>query len=298
MSESGCDALDLEVAVVLAADRVRRIDRGHSAEDVEPPARDRVVPARRRLHRSQREHLQQVVLHDVADRPDAVVERAAALDAEVLGERDLDRLDVLPAPHRLEEGVREAEVHDVLHRLLAQEVVDPEDPLLGEDRGQARVELPRGVEVGAERLLDHEPRVLRERGGREPFGNRPEVVGRDREVEHRRLRFPERLLDPLVELRVGGVAADVGQPPEEILEHVLVDVVDRLLDRVACQLPQLVLAERPPPDGHHRAREVLLLGEAVERGQRHPAREVAGDAEHDERVGLGHESHPRRVTSS
>ena len=37
-----------------------------------------VVGAGRRLHRDERHHLQQVVLHDVADRADLVVELATA----------------------------------------------------------------------------------------------------------------------------------------------------------------------------------------------------------------------------
>ena len=67
---------------------------------------------------------------------------------------------MLAVPDRLEERVREPQVHDVLDRLLPQEVVDPEQPLLGNDRRQALVQLARRREVGAERLLDDEPRAL------------------------------------------------------------------------------------------------------------------------------------------
>ena len=55
------------------------------------------------------QHLEQVVLHHVADRAGLVVERAAALHAEVLGHGDLHALDVVAVPERLEEGVGEAE---------------------------------------------------------------------------------------------------------------------------------------------------------------------------------------------
>ena len=50
------------------------------------------------LHRDEREHLQQVVLPDVAQRADAVVERSALLGADLLEQRDVDRLDGLAAP--------------------------------------------------------------------------------------------------------------------------------------------------------------------------------------------------------
>ena len=46
----------------------------------------------RRLHREQADHVQQVVLHDVPQAADAVVERAAPLDAERLGHRHLHAL--------------------------------------------------------------------------------------------------------------------------------------------------------------------------------------------------------------
>ena len=107
---------------------------------------------------NERQHLQEMVLHDVAHRTDRVVESPAILDSEVLGHRDLDRLDVLAVPDRLEQGVREAEVHDVLHRLLSEKVVDAEEALLGEDRGQPTVQLACGGEVGAEWLLHDEAR--------------------------------------------------------------------------------------------------------------------------------------------
>ena len=101
----GRDALDLAVAAVLAADVAARVGRGHRPEEVGLAVADRVGVggARRgRLHRDQREHLQEVVLDHVAQRADRVVEAAAVLDPEVLGHRDLDRVDVAggsrPAP--------------------------------------------------------------------------------------------------------------------------------------------------------------------------------------------------------
>ena len=62
---------------------------------------------------------------------------------------------MLAIPDRLEEGIREAQVHDVLHGLLPEKVVDPVDPL-GEDRREPLVQLAGGGEVGPERLLDDE----------------------------------------------------------------------------------------------------------------------------------------------
>ena len=98
---------------------------------------------------------------------------------------------MLAVPDRLEESVREAQVHDVLHRLLAQEVVDPEEALLGEDRGQPLVQLTRRGEVGPERLLDDEPaRVPDEARRRELLGDLVEHRRRRREVEDGKRRDP------------------------------------------------------------------------------------------------------------
>ena len=78
-----------------------------------------------RLHRGRGDDLHHVVHDDVAKRADRIVEVAAVLDAEVLGHRDLDALDVVPVPDRLEHRVREPQVEDFLQAHLPQEVVDP-----------------------------------------------------------------------------------------------------------------------------------------------------------------------------
>ena len=68
-----------------------------------------------------------MVLEDVADRAGLLVERRAALDPDRLGDRDLDVVDELAVPDRLEDAVREPQRQHVLDRLLAEVVVDPED---------------------------------------------------------------------------------------------------------------------------------------------------------------------------
>ena len=88
---------------------------------------DSAVEVDRRLHRRQREELEQVVLEDVADRAGLLVERGAPLDAERLGDGDLHVVDELAVPDRLEDAVREPQRQHVLDRLLAEVVVDAED---------------------------------------------------------------------------------------------------------------------------------------------------------------------------
>ena len=129
-----------------------------------------------RLHRQQRQHLQDVVLDDVPQGPGLLVEGAAPLDADRLGDRDLDVVDGVAVPDPLEDGVAEAEDEDVLHRLLAEVVVDAEDLRLVEDVMQGALQLARGVQVTAERLLDDQPRALDQslaRSGLAMAGRRP-----------------------------------------------------------------------------------------------------------------------------
>ena len=146
------------------------------------------VEGDRLLHRGQREQLQQVVLDDVAGGADAVVVAGAAADADVLGHRDLHVVDVVGVPDRLEHLVREPQRQQVLDRLLAEVVVDPEDRVGREHRLDDVVQLAGRLQVVAERLLDDDPAPLlavlrRQPGPRELLGDHREELRRDRQVE-------------------------------------------------------------------------------------------------------------------
>ena len=65
-----------------------------------------------------------MILHDVADRADLLVEASATLDADLLRHRNLHARDEVAIPHRLQEGIGEAEIQKVLHGLLAEVVID------------------------------------------------------------------------------------------------------------------------------------------------------------------------------
>jgi hypothetical protein len=138
--------------------------------------------ADRRLHREDREHLEQVVLHDVADRAEFLVEPSAALDAEALGHRDLHALDVGAVPDRLDDRVGEAEIEQVLHRLLAEEVVDAVDRTLVEHLLQRAVDGPRARQVATEGLLDDHARASGTTRGAELRRDGGEQARRNREV--------------------------------------------------------------------------------------------------------------------
>ena len=59
--------------------------------------------------------------------PVCFVERGAVLDPDRLGDGDLHVVDVVAVPQRLEDAVGKAQHHDVLDRLLAEEMVHPID---------------------------------------------------------------------------------------------------------------------------------------------------------------------------
>jgi hypothetical protein len=131
----GVDARFVAVAGVLAAHHVGWLDRQHRLRKT--LFFSSLIGARlqrgRRLHRGEGEDLEQVGHHHVAVGAGLLVEAGALAQAQRLGHVDLHVVDEVAVPDRLEQAVGEAEGEDVLRRLLAQEVVDAEDLLLGED---------------------------------------------------------------------------------------------------------------------------------------------------------------------
>ena len=98
-----------------------------------------------------------MVLEEVARSARLLVERAALLDPDRLGDRDLDVVHVAAMPDRLEDAVPEAEDEDVANRLLAQVVVDPVDLRLPEDLADLAIQADRARQVAPERLLHDDP---------------------------------------------------------------------------------------------------------------------------------------------
>ena len=80
-----------------------------------------------RLHRDEAKELHHMVLDHVAHRAGFFVVSASSLDAERLRDGDLHMIDVRAVPHRLQQDVGETQRHKVLHRFLAEIVIDAED---------------------------------------------------------------------------------------------------------------------------------------------------------------------------
>jgi hypothetical protein len=203
---------------------------------------------------------------------------------EVLGHRDLHRFDVVPVPDRLQHGVREPEVEQLLEPHLAEEVIDPVKLRLVDVLVDPVGELPRRGEVVAERLLHHDPPAPDQPGVAQAPGDGAEQERRDLQVEHRGRGVPDRLTHPPVRGGVREVAVQVRHPLGEPLEHAVIDLLAGPLDGRPGVLDQVLPAPVVHGHAHDRAREQAAHRQPVERPEGHHPRQVPGDAEDDQDV--------------
>ncbi|MDQ6915688.1 MAG: hypothetical protein M3155_07760 [Actinomycetota bacterium] len=220
-----------------------------------------------------------------------LVEAGAGVDGERFGHLDLDVIDVVAVPDRLEHAVGEAQRDEVVHRLATEEVVDAKHALLGEDGVDEPVEAPGAVEVGAERLLEDHPGVLGQAtvadrlhdlaGGARRDG---EAVQAPRGASELTLGVLHGLLERLCLLeaeRGGGQAAREACPG--------LGVCCLVADRGAREGAEVVVgalaaggADDAEPVGHEPG-----PGQVKEPGKELASREVAAGAEQDDDVVIG-----------
>src|SRR5678816_339978 len=126
------DAFLVSIAAELAAHSVVGSDGPHGSKSslLFGPQAIRIA-ADGRPHREQRNDLQHMVLHHMADYTHLFVETSSALCTQSLGHCDL-ALDVVAVPYRLQKRVRKAEVEQILDRLFAEIMIDPENRRFGE----------------------------------------------------------------------------------------------------------------------------------------------------------------------
>jgi hypothetical protein len=79
---------------------------------------------------------------------------ASALNSDCFGVGDLYMVDVAAIPDGLEDGVVEAENHDVLHGLFAEIVIDAVDLVFLQDALDVAIQGLGGFDIGSEGLLD------------------------------------------------------------------------------------------------------------------------------------------------
>ncbi len=242
-----------------------------------------------------------MVLDHVPDHARLFVVAAAPLDADRLGVGDLDVVDVLAVPHRLEDAVGEAEDEEVLDGLLAEVVVDAEDLRLFEVPENLLVQLARALKTRPEGLLDDDAHpalvLLRQPGLAQLLDGLGVELRRDREVEEAvapgavlRVNSFEPLAEFGVALRVLDVRGEELEPGGERAPDLLVHGLrlGELDDRGLHLLAELFVGHRraPEADDGELGREQALLHEPVERRDEFAPREVARRAEDDDRARL------------
>ena len=139
----------------------------------------------RRLHGNGAQQLQRMVLHHVAQGAGGFVKAAAFFHTQLFGHGDLDVGDVLTPPQGLKQGVAKAQRKQVLHRGLAQVVVDAEDLLLFEDLAHRLVDGAVGGQIVAQRFFQHDAGL----GGVQTIGGElladgGEQAGRGGQIHH------------------------------------------------------------------------------------------------------------------
>ena len=288
------DAGLVDVLAVLAPDHLVRIEGPDLAVHLDLLVAQGIgCRRRRRLHGQEGDDLEQVVLHDVAERAGGVEVLGPAGSAELLGHGDLDVGDEVAVPDRLEQGVGEPEHQDVLDPVLAEEVVDAEHRGLGEVPVEHLVELERGAAITPEGLLDHHLGAGVEPHAGEPLDDLLEQDRRDGQVEEGVLDAGQQVGDGAERPLVAVVAADVAEARCEAVPHHRVDVGlgGHGIVRVAPEGLVVPLRRRHPDDGDVEqparlqavdGREDLLLGQ------------VAGGPEQHQGVGVadGHQRVP------
>jgi hypothetical protein len=218
----------------------------------------------RRLHGGHGEQLEHVVRNHVAQRAGLFVEPAAAFDAHRLGGRDLHVIDVVAVPDRLEEPVGKPQHHDVLDRLLAEEMIDAVDLPLVEHGANPRVERHRRRQVMTKRLFDdHVPplpgRLAGQPRGAEMINDRPEKAVGNGQVEEPVAAGAGRLVEAGEMLVEAGIAAGIVEIALEIRhatdQPVPVDGIDAAGLKLAVSLDDTFL--------HHCQQAALPLGRSL-----------------------------------
>lgn len=229
------------------------------------------------------ENLEQVVLDHVAESAGFLVVAAAAFDADRLGGGDLDVVDVLAVPERLEERIAEAEGENVLDGFLAEVVIDAVELVFGEVLVELIFEFAGAGLVVAEGLFDDEAAPgavggFGETGAPEPSGGGAVVAGLRREIEQDVAGGLARLGDlveadgeAFVGVVVTDIAGEVEEPPGEVVPERLIEgaVLEELLDRGFHLLAEVVIGHRGTryADDGKALGEPALEGQAVEGGE-------------------------------
>ena len=98
-----------------------------------------------------------MILDHVSQHTGVVVVTATTFNSQIFENADLDVIDVVPVPKRLEYGVGESENQDILDGVFAEIVIDSEYLIFVQDRVRQIVQCTRRFVIGAERFFYDDP---------------------------------------------------------------------------------------------------------------------------------------------
>ncbi len=256
----------------------------------------------RLLHGGQCEQLQQVVLDHVPRDADPVEVSGPTADSDVLRHGDLDVIDVVVVPHRLEQLIGEPQRHHVLHGFLAQIVIDAEHRARREHAGDDPVQLLRAGQVVAERLLDHHPApatglLLGQAVRPQLIDDGLEQARRDGQIEGVIAAGAARLVeihDGLGQVGERLVVTDLARHEADAFRQLLPDLFAErrpgvLLDRRVHDLGEVLVLPVTPGEAHQgeAGRQQAAVGQIVDGRHQLLRRQVTGDAEDHQHAGTG-----------
>ena len=242
-----------------------------------------------RLHRRQAKQLEHMVLDHVTQRTGLVIIVRAALKAEILGHCDLDMVNIIARPEGLEQHVGKPQDHQVLHRLLAEVMVDAKDLALSEHSPDTVIDFAGGFEVSADRLFEHDP-CLRSCQACPPkrLGNADIEARRCRQIKDarslwfvREFGFERRP----VSIRIGGIYRDIFDEFFEPLPRLGIPVLSRrglagLARHVAIRFGGQLRTCRS--DDPARLRYLAIQPAVIERWQQLAPGEITGATEYND----------------
>ncbi|MPM88911.1 hypothetical protein SDC9_136015 [bioreactor metagenome] len=164
-----------------------------------------------------------MILEHIAQRPGPIVVAAPLLHAEFLGRGDLYPVDILRPPERLENHIGEAQHQNILHRLLAQIVVDPVNLILRKHGMEFAVQPFRRIVIVSERFFQHHMTP----GAVPRF--RKQSVTRQRPDYRQRILRAQRHIEEVIKIKILPRRVDLPQPPGQL-------VIDRILRVVALKI--------------------------------------------------------------
>src|SRR5438270_10598408 len=137
-----CDSFFFFVAIELASNQMLWIQRWNGAEYFDLFIADGVaIQPGGSLHRQKSYNLKHVVLDHIANGPGSVVKLTPPLDAELFSHRDLNTLDVIPIPDRLQKTIGEAKEQKIEDCRFTEVVVDPKDSRFRKRRMKSGIQL-------------------------------------------------------------------------------------------------------------------------------------------------------------